>query len=88
MQRGRAEREGSVNKTHHFKIKELMATGLFLAIFWPLPLVSLGFSYYQDTPQSGSKLYIEININIDQCGKYYNDRIFAILPSPSRALTN
>ena len=51
-------------------------------------LVSSGFSDYQDTLQTGSiiKLYIVINIDIDQYGKNYHDQILlpyhpALIPS-------
>lgn len=48
------------------------------------PLVSSGFSYYQDTlTGSISKLYIVTNIDTDQHGKKYCNQFFAISPSPT-----
>ena len=48
------------------------------------PLVSSGFSHYQDTLQTGSiiKLYIVINIDIDQYEKDYRDHIFCHIAQP------
>lgn len=47
------------------------------------PLVSSGFSHYQDTLQTGSKLFIVINIDIDQYGEKNSIIIFAISFSPT-----
>ncbi len=48
------------------------------------PLVSPGFSHYQDTLQTGSiiTLCVVININNDQYGKEYCDYIFCHIAQP------